>query len=197
MTVTSAIRKVSFSCDGVVKNFDFPFKIFTKNELAIFRKKPDGGKGVVSKSEYSVQAPNNNFANGGTVKFTNAPAAKTKLVIFSQLEVVQTMHLYHNDRLPSEPIEAAFDRLAIICQQLQEQIDRCAKLDVVEGVNLNSAFFLEKMKQLKAAAANSVTEASQIFEKVRNHYKTNRTVSKQNPSGVPRDGEEWVVVTND
>ncbi len=86
--------------------------------------------GVLQASGYTVSGVGND--NGGNVDFTTAPANGIKVTLLRTLPLTQLTDLPTQGPLSTTSVENQLDRLAMLTQQMQEQIDR-ALLLVVES----------------------------------------------------------------
>jgi len=140
MTVSSTTNRISYAGDGTTKDFTYPFKIFAETDLVVILRDADGNETTLTlNTDYTVSGVGNE--SGGTVSLTTAPASGETLVIIRQLPLTQETDYVENDPFPAESHEEALDRLTMIAQQLQEQIDRAPKL--AESSSLSNITFPE------------------------------------------------------
>lgn len=143
MTVSSTTRKAGpFSGNGSTTSFPFSFKIYTKNDIAVYLTNSLGAiSTLVLDSDYSVSVnANQDTTPGGTVTY---PISGSALPTGSTLTINGNMAYSQSTQLPSggaynaQNVEQAFDRVTILTQQLLEAINRAVQLPV--STSLSSA----------------------------------------------------------
>ena len=121
MTVSSTTNKQSYSGNGSQSVFAYYFKIFADADIKVF-------VGTALKTiniDYTLSGVG--ATDGGNVTFTpgNAPAAGTgNVTLLRSLALTQGVDLVNYGRFDAEVIEAQYDKLTMMVQQLQEQADR-------------------------------------------------------------------------
>lgn len=114
MSVTTPIASAGpYIADGIVTRFAFEFPIVDTKHVAIYV----NGERVVE--DVTV--------TDGEVIFAAAPAAGDRIVILRDIPFTQEMDLQNNTAFLPEVLEQAFDKLIMICQQLQESDARSVK----------------------------------------------------------------------
>lgn len=122
MTVATTTNKRIATGDGSTTPFPFTFEFFLNSEIQVF---VDG----VQKTEITDYTLVNDEP-GGTVTFLVAPANLTQILIKRVLPQKQTHDYIENDNFPAEVHEESIDRVVMIVQQQQEELDRTPHLDV-------------------------------------------------------------------
>mgnify|MGYP001250855362 FL=1 len=142
MTVSSSTTKVSLSANGTQHSFAYTFKIFAAADLEVIVRTSAGTETVqTNNTNYIVTGAGN--ANGGNVLFkfntgdaSNAhhdastdhrPANGTTVIIRRKLTLTQGTDYVENDPFPAAAHEDALDRLTMVTQQIQEEVDRSIK----------------------------------------------------------------------
>ncbi len=126
MTISSTATKVSYNGDASTVAFAYTFKIYATSELDVIVRDADGAETTKTlTTHYSVSGAGED--SGGTVTFVTAPAATEVVVIRRALALTQATDYVENDPFPAASHEDALDRLTIISQQQQEEIDRSLK----------------------------------------------------------------------
>ena len=142
MTVSSSTTKVSLSANGTQHSFAYTFKIFAAADLEVIVRTSAGTETVqTNNTNYIVTGAGN--ANGGNVLFkfntgdaSNAhhdastdhrPASGTTVIIRRKLTLTQGTDYVENDPFPAAAHEDALDRLTMVTQQIQEELDRSIK----------------------------------------------------------------------
>lgn len=140
MTVSTVTSKIVYVGDETTTTFAYPFKVLAEDDLAITRY-------YVATRSTDILVLNSNYevtgvgdAAGGTVTLTGSVAEVSagshyvhsgcQLVIQRVVPLTQETDYVANDSFPAETHEEALDRVTMITQQLQEQVDRCIKADI-------------------------------------------------------------------
>ena len=130
MTISSTTTKNSYSGNGSATAFNYTFFIPTNTDIQVIVRSSTGTETVKSEgtgsTNYSISGVGS--ASGGTVTFVTAPTASETVVLRRNTAKTQATDYVANDPFPAESHESALDKLTIIGQDLQEQIDRSIKL---------------------------------------------------------------------
>ncbi len=124
MAVTSTLNRVSYTADGVLTSFAYPFEIFLNTDLQVFV----AGVLKTLTTDYTVSGVGS--PTGGNVTFTSAPANGAAVIFIRVLPITQLSELPANDPFPSTTVETALDKLTLLAQQLNEVDQRTLKLAV-------------------------------------------------------------------
>ncbi len=142
MTVSSSTTKVSLSANGTQHSFAYTFRIFAAADLEVIVRTSAGVETVqTNNTNYIVTGAGN--ANGGNVLFKfntgtssdahydastdHRPASGTTVIIRRNLTLTQGTDYVENDPFPAAAHEDALDRLTMVTQQIQEEVDRSIK----------------------------------------------------------------------
>ena len=128
MTVSTLTNTISYTSDGVQTIYAYDFLVLDTAHIVVTLDKV-----VVSPATYTVGGVGD--ANGGDITFNPAPAAGN-LLITRTVPIDQEVDYITGDAFPAETHEAALDKLTMIAQQQQEQLDRAALGDP-EGTDLD------------------------------------------------------------
>jgi uncharacterized protein YnzC (UPF0291/DUF896 family) len=125
MPITNLTNKVTYNGDGATSVFPYSFKIYEDTELVV--EKITIADGTISAltltTDYTISGAGT--ASGGNVTTICASiSAAYKLVIRRVLPLTQEVDLEDNEATSAATLEEVYDRLCMIAQQLQEQIDR-------------------------------------------------------------------------
>lgn len=143
MTVSVADTKEVNVGDGVTVAFPFSFKTLDTDELSVFLTAYDGVETVLEEdTHYTVELNvNQNSSPGGTVTMLTAPGVGVPLVVMRNMNFARTVSF--SSSIPAEVVEEELDRLAMMAQQLKEQLDRSlhvsAAVQVPADLNFGSA----------------------------------------------------------
>lgn len=129
MTVETIYSRTDHTGDGVETVFSYDFKIFSNEDLVLISASPDGTETtLVLNTDYTVSGAGD--IDGGSVTLNEPIASGHQLIILRELDLVQGTDLRNQGAFYAETHEDTFDRLVMVVQQLQEQIDRTAKVSV-------------------------------------------------------------------
>jgi hypothetical protein len=138
MTISSNIRKAGpFVGNGTASTFAFTFKVFQASDLEVVRLNVATTIEtiLVINSDYTVSLNADQNSNpGGSITLTaGALAAGFNLVITSDIQNLQPTDIVNQGGFYPDVIEDALDRATIQIQQLQEAVDRSAKLPITSS----------------------------------------------------------------
>jgi len=146
MTVETQIFEVTASGDGANKVFSFsPQVIFKTSELVVTLVTNAGVETLLvegaTSTTYSVQVAD--FPGTGTVTYPasggTAIASTVDIHMKRVLVLEQTVDLENQGGYFPETIEEALDKLLMISQQQQEEIDRCLKFSTGIGTSFDTS----------------------------------------------------------
>ncbi len=164
MSISSVTSKVIYVGSGstaaAAKIFAYPFKIFAATDLVV-------SEYAIVQSSATVKTLNTDYTvsgvgsdSGGNVtltgSYTNLSTA-SQLIIQRTMPLTQAVDYVENDPFPAETHEKAIDKLCMIDQQLQEQLDRCIKADIAQMSSNTS--YVDVINQATIAATSSATVA--------------------------------------
>jgi len=131
MSISNTTNKVIYQGDGSTTEFPFSFRIFEETDLVVSLYEIATGieTELTLNSDYTVTI---NGDNGGTVIMATAPSSSYKLIIKRILPLTQETDYVEGDPFPAESHERALDKLTMITQQLNEQLDRTVKVDITQ-----------------------------------------------------------------
>lgn len=133
MTIETVVSKTIQSGNGSNKDFDFAFEIPDEDSLSLTKRGSDGTETAIT-TNYTVTGIGDEA--GGTVNYPtsgSALAANEKIIIKRVVALKQPKNLRNQGDYSLEDIEDALDRAVMLCQQLQEQIDRSLKLPLTSS----------------------------------------------------------------
>ena len=142
MTVSSSTTKNSRSANGTQHSFAYDFRIFAAADLEVIVRTTAGTETIQTlDTNYIVTGVGNSSGGNVLFKFTTTdasnahhdastdhrPADGTTVVIRRNLTLTQGTDYVENDPFPAAAHEDALDRLTMITQQIQEEVDRSIK----------------------------------------------------------------------
>lgn len=133
MTIETTVNKTIQSGNGSNKDFDFAFEIPDEDSLSLTKRGSDGTETAIT-TNFTVTGIGDEA--GGTVNYPTSGSAlgvSEKIIIKRVVALKQPENLRNQGDYSLEDIEDALDRAAMLCQQLQEQIDRSLKLPLTSS----------------------------------------------------------------
>lgn len=136
MTVTNENRSVTYDGDGSTTVFpvanDGVIYFLQASDLLVTLIDADGVDHVQAlTTDYTVSGAGN--ADGGSVTMLTAPAVGERLRIERWVDILQPTNYPENTKFPAASHERALDRLTMIDQQQQGEIDRAPKFSETSG----------------------------------------------------------------
>lgn len=147
MTVPTTNSRMDYVGDGVTTVFPYTFKIPNDGSIEV-RVLSGGVESIkVLTTDYSVSGAGS--VNGGDVAFGVAPAAGDKVVLRRSVGMVQETDLKNQGAFYPEIHEDALDKITMLLQQQQEQLDRAVTVPVTGGATPET--YLAELDALVAA----------------------------------------------
>jgi len=124
MTTSTTTNRVSYAGNGVTTAFNFGYLFLDDADLVVLLITDSNGSSItqVITTNYTLTGAGND--SGGTVTMGTAPASGETLVIYRNPAITQETDYIIGDAFPAETHETALDRLTLICQYLDEQLNR-------------------------------------------------------------------------
>jgi microcystin-dependent protein len=151
MTVASTLSKVQLTSTGGTE-FPFSYKCLDSADLEVYV----GDDIQTLNSDYSVTLADD--YNSGTVTFTSAVTSGEVVTIARVMDLTQGVDLQNQGNFYAETHEQAFDRLTLLMQQQQEEIDRKVGQSVTDTTDPNE--YLESCQDAQEGAETAQTAAS-------------------------------------
>lgn len=154
MTVSTTSSKVSYAGNGSTTAFAVGFYFLASADLKVTLRAADGTETVKTLStDYTVSGAGN--PSGGTVTMLTAPASGQTLVVSRNAPLTQIVDYQPNDPFPANTHEQALDKLTMITQQIQEQVDRSVKTSISDTITPD-----QLLTTIITSAANASTSAT-------------------------------------
>jgi len=118
MTVPTTTNVREYTGDNSTTEFSFPYLFYADSHLKVYL---DGVLKTIT-THYTVTGAEN--PAGGTVTFLTAPGTGVEVVIQRVVPLTQETDLENFDGNPADVTETQFDLLAMVDQQLSEQVAR-------------------------------------------------------------------------
>jgi hypothetical protein len=130
MTVSSTTSRNEYNGNGSTDTFAYTFRILDQDHIAVYV------DDVLQTITTGYTVTDVGVSGGGDIIFTTAPATGTANVIFLRaVPLTQETDYVENDPFPAESHEDALDKLTMIVQQQQEQLDRTIVLPPTSTVS--------------------------------------------------------------
>lgn len=159
MTIASTTSKVSYNGSGSTGPFSITFK-FAKNADIVATKRSSAGVETVLTLTTHYTLTGAGEASGGALTLVTALAVGESLVIARVPGITQEVDYVENSAFPAETHEGALDLLTMICQSLQEQVDRAVKVDISSTTDPDD-LLNELAADVLSAAASAATATTQ------------------------------------
>jgi len=165
MAISSVTSKVIYvgtgSTAAAAKVFAYPFKVFAAADLTVSDYDINTSVATVKTldTDYAVSGVGSDSGGNVTLtgSYTSLPTSSW-LVIQRVMDLTQETDYVENDSFPAETHEKALDKLTMISQQLQEQVDRAIKADVSQ--TSSSVIYAVFASQAAVSVASSAAAAS-------------------------------------
>ena len=142
MTISSSTRKAGpFTGNGTTATYPFTFKVFQASDLLVVRTSLAGVETTLTlTTDYTVSlnADQNSSPGGSVTLVAGNLATGLLLTMTSQVPYTQTTDLTNQGGFYPQVITNSLDKLTIQTQQLQEQVDRSAKLPLSSSADPDS-----------------------------------------------------------
>ena len=161
MTIATQMSKASYTGNGVTKAFPLPFFFLREADIQAVLNRDGADTELALGTHYTLAGAG--VDSGGQLTMLTAPATGQTLVVWRAPAIVQEVDYVENSAFPAETHEAALDLLTMICQSLQEQIDRAVTYPVstpAEDVLDSPGFIATAAASASSAAARAEAGAS-------------------------------------
>lgn len=132
MSITSTTNKQVYDGDGGTVAFAWSQQLRSESDIEVVEYTETTGAEVVQvlNTDYTVALADD--LASATVTMNSAPASTVKLILNRKEPHTNNLQFRNHDGLLAENVAEAIDRLAMQSQRLQEQIDRCLKVQIGE-----------------------------------------------------------------
>ena len=155
MTLSTQTSKAAFTGNGVTTVFPLPFPFQREADVKALLRLEGVETPLFPGTHYSLSGAGS--PSGGSLTLLVPPATGATLVAYRAPAIVQEVDYVENSAFPAETHEAALDLLTMICQSLQEQVDRAVLYPVStpDQDMLDTPDFLEAIEGQRAAAQDA------------------------------------------
>lgn len=126
-------NKKIYAGNGILVAFDFPFLVYEVDHVKVYIEDttaPDDEAVLKTYiTDYTINTAGLGDADGITVTTLVAPTSDENLIVERVVDLTQESEYKNYNNFPAPTVEANLNRLTMMVQQLQEQVDRCLKFD--------------------------------------------------------------------
>lgn len=163
--IASETSKSTYNGNGATTVFARLFPVSDKTHVRVVLTDADGVEHEqVVDTDYTVQGVSNPSSGTWTITMVTAPATGETLTILPGVPLTQETDFENQGGFFAKTHENSFDRLTLIAQQLQEQLDRCLKAGV--GTDINPEDLITSVVASAAAAETAAENAEAAAEEV-------------------------------
>ena len=164
MTVSMQITKRIYQGNGVSTQWDVDFPFMSASDICVYITSPEGVEEEVS-SHYAVDALAHTLTYP-TAESGQPPLAKGwRLTVLRHTPLTQEIDLIRQGELDAEVLEEGYDKLTLLVQELNEQVNRSIKYPVsTQESNLETEQFLSTMQAIKQDTLAAETSAQGFAE---------------------------------
>jgi len=169
MTIATQMSKASFTGNGVTTSFPLPFPFLREADIKAVLNRNGADTELVLGTHYTLSDAG--ASSGGALLALTPPATGETLVVWRAPAIVQEVDYVENSAFPAQTHEAALDLLTMICQSLQEQIDRTVSYPVstpLEDVLAPASFLTTAAASRDDARAASLAAAASAGQSAQN-----------------------------
>jgi microcystin-dependent protein len=168
-------RDGPYSCNGVLQDFDFNFKVFAESDIQVILTDSDAAETTLTiTTGYTVALNADQESNpGGTITTVATYATGNKITIIGALDYGQPTQLTNRGGFFPKVIERAMDRLGILIQQLKEQVDRSVKVDASSTTDPDT--LIDDLVAAAADAEAAATAAAASYDAFDDRYLGSKT----------------------
>lgn len=128
MTVLSELSKIAYIGSSSQTLYPIPFEYINTEDIkvSIYTSKNEFVEDWTYSVQYVIEDGNVKVLSGYNIDNTK------KLLILRRVDLVQDNKYREGGDFPAKSTETSFDKLTMITQQLQETLDRCVKVEVLD-----------------------------------------------------------------
>lgn len=129
MTVLSELSKVAYIGSSTQAMYPIPFEFINSDNIyvSVYTKDNEFVENWTYSNQYIIEDSNVKVLSGFEIDDTK------KLLIIRVVDAVQDNRYREGGDFPAKSTETSFDKLTMLIQQLQEVLDRCVKVEVLDN----------------------------------------------------------------
>ena len=128
MTVYNELNKIAYIGDTAQTLYPIPFEYISTEDIkvSIYTSGNEFVENWMYSTQYVIEDKNIKILSGYEIDNTK------KILILRKVDLVQDNKYREGGDFPAKSTETSFDKLTMITQQLQETLDRCVKVEVLD-----------------------------------------------------------------
>jgi hypothetical protein len=161
MTITSTTVKESFAGNDVTVAFSYTFVCYATDQISVvLRNNTTGVQTTKTETTHYSVALDSDYI-GGTVTMVTAPATGETLYLISNIDKTQELDLVASGEIAAETLEARLDKMQIMINELQAQINRCIQIPSTESTTVTLPSSVDRASEYcKFDASGNVTTSA-------------------------------------
>ena len=128
MTVYNELNKIAYIGSAEQTLYPIPFEYISTDDIkvSVYTSNNEFVEDWTYSTQYVIEGGNVKVLSGYNIDNTK------KLLILRSVDLIQDNKYREGGDFPAKSTETSFDKLTMITQQLQETLDRCVKVDVLD-----------------------------------------------------------------
>jgi len=158
MTVSNTVTKNTYVLNNATTEFAYTFTVEESSDIHVYLYYSTDGTTTEITSGFSVDTT----AQTVTYSAASGYGSDYRLTLSREMELTQSLDLVNQGAFYAEDHETAFDKLTMIAQQQQEELDRCLKYSISSSeTDTDPSSFVARIEAgINAAAAAKVSETN-------------------------------------
>lgn len=159
MTVSNTTVKASYNGNGSTRTFSVPFPILSAAHLRLVVADSTGAETEIT-SNYELSDELDAVTYPTVASGLDPLASGYTLTVIRQTPRTQELDLHAATTLDAERLEAAYDKITLMVQELKEQLDRALKRKVTSTDTTTAEEFYDSMMGARQDALDAATAAA-------------------------------------
>ena len=159
MTVLSELSKIAYIGSSSQTLYPIPFEYINTDDVkvSIYTSNNEFVEDWTYSVQYVIEGGNVKVLSGYNIDNTK------KLLILRMVDLVQDNKYREGGDFPAKSTETSFDKLTMITQQLQETLDRCVKVEVLDNQTPEELLqtVYDKLDSATVIAGDAINAANQ------------------------------------
>ena len=159
MTVLSELSKIAYIGSSSQTLYPIPFEYINTDDVkvSIYTSNNEFVEDWTYSVQYVIEGGNVKVLSGYNIDNTK------KLLILRMVDLVQDNKYREGGDFPAKSTETSFDKLTMITQQLQETLDRCVKVEVLDNQTPEELLqtVYDKLDSATVIAGDAISAANQ------------------------------------
>ena len=183
MTVYNELNKIAYIGNASQTLYPIPFEYINTEDIkvSIYTSKNEFVENWRYSTQYVIESGNIKILSGYAID------ENKKLLILRKVDLVQDNKYREGGDFPAKSTEASFDKLTMITQQLQETLDRCVKVEVLD---------IQSPEELLEEVYNKLDSATEIAGDAINAANQAQTAADNATAAVNQAEQTLTEVTN-